>query len=351
MLFVGAKIFLAFPRTLAELGGPAAWMIVLIGGLTASLTVIAILGVLTHFPGRSLPEATEAVLGPVIGSLVNLAYAAFFYFVGFIGLREFSENIVAAILPRTPLPAVLIAFLAVIVYGCLLGAEAIARTAWFVAPFTVAGVIALLGGGLVTYRATNALYPFWGPGGLEIAGWGVLSVSLFSEILIVGVLGAELRQREKLVKAAWWSLLMGGLFLLGTVLVHLVVFPYPSSARVSFPLLEISRLIVTGRWLQRVESVFFVIWVMVGALKVSVAHYGCCRTLAHIVRLPRYQYLVIPLAVTLYSASLLPPNLTTAVDLDANILRSVGWIISLALPLLTWLVAVLRNGRRAGRAA
>lgn len=351
VIYIGAKIFLAFPRTMAELGGPAAWMIVLIAALASSLSWGAIYGLLSYHPGKTLSEATEATLGPWVGSLFNLAYAALFYAVTFLVLRQFSENIVTAILPKTPLSVVLIGFLVVIAYGSLLGIEAIARSAWFVTPFMMVGVMALLGGGLLTYRGENALAPFWGPGFLSVAGWGLIKVSLFAEILIIGLLAGQLRTQRDLLVSGWLTLLYSTLTFLVSVLVYSYVFPYPSSARVSFPLLEISRVIITGRWFQRVEGIFFVIWVLAGALKLSISLYGCSRFLAQVISLPRHHHLVLPLSVTVYSAALLPPNLPAAVSLDANLMRNWGWIISLVLPLVTWLVAAVRSGKRASHAA
>ncbi|MFZ5823057.1 MAG: GerAB/ArcD/ProY family transporter [Bacillota bacterium] len=351
VIYIGAKIFLAFPRTMAELGGPAAWMIVLIASLASSLSWLAIWGLLSQHPGKTLPEATEATLGPWLGSLVNLAYASLFYAVTFLVLRQFSENIVAAILPKTPLPVVIIGLLVVIAYGSLLGIEAIARSAWFVTPFMVVGVVALLAGGLFTYRGLNALTPFWGPGLLPVAGWGLIKVSLFAEILVVGLLAGQVRTQRDLLVSGWLTLAGSALAFLVTVVVYSYVFPYPGSSRVSFPLLEISRVIITGRWFQRVESIFFIIWVLAGALKLSISLYGCARFLAHVMNLSQYQHLVVPLSVTVYSAALLPPSLPAAVSLDANLLRNWGWIVSLLLPLITWVVSAIRRGGRASYVA
>lgn len=343
VIYIAAKIFLAFPRTIAEIGHTAAWMIVAVATIAACISWLGILALLSHHPGKSLMHATEASLGPWVGSLVNLAYAGFFFYVTFIVLRQFGENIVAAILPRTPLPVVLLAFLGAIVYGALLGIEAIARSAWIVMPFMVIGVMTLLAGGLYTFHGLNALTPFWGPGLIPVVGWGLVKVSLFGEILVIALLAGQFRSRRDLAQSGWWTLMLSAFFFLITVVAHSYVFPYPASAKISFPLLEISRVIITGRWLQRLEAIFFIIWVLAGALKLAISLYGCARVLAHVMKLPQFQHLVVPLALLSYSAALLPPSLPAAVQLDAELLRNWGWVVTVGLPLITWMVAALRG--------
>ncbi|MFZ5814249.1 MAG: GerAB/ArcD/ProY family transporter, partial [Bacillota bacterium] len=174
--------------------------------------------------------------------------------------------------------------------------------------------------------------------------WGLLKTSLLGEILLIGIVGNRFRSQKDLAQVGWWTLGLSTLLLLATVVVYLYVFPYPAASRVSFPLLEISRVIVTGRWLQRVETIFLIIWVLAGALKLMAGLYGAAKALGQVMQLATTRLLVMPLAALAYSLAFLPSSLPEAVQWDANLLRNYGWVISLALPGLTWLVSAVKTG-------
>lgn len=351
LLFFGAaKIFLAFPRRVVELAGTGAWLTVLVAALVAALTCLALSGLARQYPKQSLIGATEIILGPVLGTAVNLVYFAYFHFLCFTALRQFAENIASTILPRTPLPVLVFTFLAAGAYAALLGLEGIARVAWMMAPFSLITLTALLAGGWWSYHAAGFLTPVWGYGLPFSLGVGVVKSALFGDLLLAGLLVPHFRGEQRFHRIIWSSLLGAAALMFTTVVIYLAVFPWPSGARIGFPLLEISRLIITGRWVQRLESLFFVMWVAVATLQIGAGIWATSVTLAQTMKLNNYRHLVLPLALTIYSLAMLPTSLIEAVSWDTDFLRVYGGIVSVLLPLLTWVVDRVRH-KEAARAS
>ncbi|HWI53298.1 MAG TPA: GerAB/ArcD/ProY family transporter, partial [Symbiobacteriaceae bacterium] len=261
----------------------------------------------------------------------------------FLSLRQFSENITATVLPKTPLTVITLAFLGVACYGVILGLEGIARVVWVITPFSLVALVTLLGGGYLTHHGDNPLFPFWGWGAGATVGWGLLRSADFAELLLLGLLVPHFRRLDLLRKTAWIALGSSVLIIAGTVVLYEQIFPWPGGGRISFPLLEVSRLIITGRWVQRLESIFFLVWVIMATLAVTTGLYATVRTLAETIGLENERHLVLPVALTLYSLAQLPSNLALAVAWDAEGVRTWGWSISIVLPLLTLLVSTLRR--------
>lgn len=351
VIFIAAKIFLAFPRTMAELGETAAWLIVLIACATSLLTWWSMRGILRHYPGETLITATEQAAGPVIGNLLNLVYLAFFFFITFIVLRQFAETINAAILPHTPLPAMTGLLLGAVAYSAYIGIEALTRVSWLFGRLMLIVITSLLIGALATFMAPAALAPVFGPGLPQVAGWGLVKSSLLGELLIFGLLAPSFRRPELLSRAVYWTLGISGALLLATVLAFTLFAPFPTSERMAFPVLQMSRLIIGGRWFQRLEGLYLIAWVICAVVKLAVGLYGCAAILAQMLRVQSHRVLIFPLAMLAYNAAAMPPNLAETVRWDAEILRNFGWIASLAVPTLTWLPVSLRPQGRAARAA
>ncbi|NOV03845.1 GerAB/ArcD/ProY family transporter [Paenibacillus planticolens] len=347
ILFIITKIFLPFPRSMAELGGTAAWIIVLISALLSPLSWWGIRGVISNGrKGSSLITATEEILGPYLGNLINLAYFFFFFLITFIVLREFSEILATDILPRTPLNVTMLSLLIPISFVAFYGIETIGRISWFFIGLVLASIVVLLLGGLYTHTEPNALAPFWGTGKSRVFQMGLVKSSLFSELLVLGYLMPKMRKETEWARTAWWCLTISSFVFLCVMIVSLYVFPYPTLSRINTPLFEISRIINFGRWIQRVEVLFLVVWLLCTVIKLAIGLYCSSSTLAQILRLPTHQPLIFPLSILAFSLSLTPKSEMTAIAWDTELLRKYGAIISICLPILTWIVGEVRNRRR-----
>lgn len=341
-----AKVFLGLPRVLVELGGSAAWLIVLISMIHGPLMWLGVRGVLRLHPGRSLVTATEAILGPVLGTAVNLAYFGQFFALEAVVLREFSEGMVMVFLPTTPLPVVMLALLATVVYMTYLGMEALTRTAWLGGPFMLIGYVAMLAGAIWTHAEPNALAPYLGKGLDQVLLWGVTQ-NLLGDLLIFGLVAPSFRAFKQWDRAVWWTILFCTVLLVATEIVYLYVFPYPAGERIVLPLMQATRTISLGPALQRVESVFFVIWLVGSIFKLCGFLYVSASALAQTLRLPVYRHLLTPFAVLVFSLGLVPESVAETVRLDF-VLRQFGGIVTVLLPLITWGIGLLfrRDGKQ-----
>ncbi|WP_424767749.1 GerAB/ArcD/ProY family transporter [Paenibacillus sp. sgz302251] len=347
IIFIITKIFLPFQRTLSEGGGTASWIIVLIAAIMCPLTWWAIRGVLLNAKeGNSLIEATEEIWGPFFGTLMNLAYFCFFFMITFLVLREFAEILRTVILPNTPINVILISLLLTVSVAAHSGIEAVGRFCWLTVGLIVGSIFLVLICGLMTHAEPNALFPFWGKGKEQILKLGIVKSSLFSEMLVFGFLLPRMRKSQEWGRAIWWCMAVSALTLFSTTIIYLFVFPYPTAIRLNVPMYEVSRLIFFGRWIQRLESLFLIVWLISAAMKLAIGLYCTAATMSKILRLPKFQPLVFPLALLVYGFALLPESEIKVIAWDDKLLRTYGSLFSIGFPMITWLAGSVRKGRR-----
>lgn len=340
-----ARIFMTFPRSLVELAGPAAWLTPLPGLLLALLQTFFIWLLLKPHPGKTIVDITGDVLGKVAGTLVNILYIVFFLSIGITFTRIFSEAMIIAALPRTPISVVSIGFMITAMLGAYVGVEALARSARVTYPFVLGGIVLLLAS-LYPLININNIFPLLGIGPYQVFVQGGLFTGVISEVLIAAVIINSLASEKLYAPAVARAMLMSFTYLLILELAFVLVIHWRAASEYTLPFYKLSGLIYLGRFFQRIEAIFIIIWGYIGMIKISITLYAASVALAGTLKLKNYRPFIWPLGLIVFIASLLPPDMPSAVILDAEYIRTYGWIPTFILPVVVLAVDRLRRGRR-----
>jgi hypothetical protein len=85
------------------------------------------------------------------------------------------------------------------------------------------------------------------------------------------------------------------------------------AAEKTLPFYEMARLIYINKYVQRLEALFILLWVIAGVLGIAACLYGALYITARLCRLPTVRPLILPLGlIVLQVASLLPDAATVA---------------------------------------
>jgi spore germination protein (amino acid permease) len=341
-----ARIFLPYPRRLLEIGASASWMTPL-GGLIAVLIGFYLMYlVLRKNPGQTVIEITEQAFGPVVGTFLNLVTVGFFIAVGALFAREFAEALIIAALPNVPISAISIAYLSMGVLGAYLGIEALARTARLSYTYIFGGILLLLLA-LIPWWGTGDVFPLFGNGPIKIFGQGTYSTAGITEIIFAALIIQSMGGVERFRLVGYRSMLLGFATLIVILLVTNLTFHWDTMAENTLPFYRLARNIYLGRFFQRVESVFVIIWSVVAFIKIAITLYGASFALTRTLKLPDYRPLLWPLVIIMFILSILPPDLPTAIKLDNDWLRTYALIPNYLLSLL--ILAAFRLRRRGSR--
>lgn len=342
IIFIATKVFFAFPAAMAAKGYSAGWAVPLIGGMVAIVGWLIMVRLMERFPEKSIVEVGEEVAGPIIGGVFYLGFFAFILGWVLFQLRQFSETTITAILPETPISIITAAVLLTALYASYLGIEAISRACHLVIPF-VAGALALLLLGVLPYSRLEYLFPLAGPGVIKLVKEGLVTSSVFGEILILPLLFPCFRKVKDFKKAGLISLIISIIVMSIVVLVFVTYTPYPASANITIPLYSMARLISVGRFVQRVESIFLFIWIFGALLKISLGLYILTVSTGRYLKLPVFRPLLFPMAILIFTLNFLIPDLPTTLELGNNYLTGLGWAPSLVLPLILYAIVLVRK--------
>jgi hypothetical protein len=190
----------------------------------------------------------------------------------------------------------------------------------------------------------NYLAPLWGPGISKLIINGFFRSSILSELVFLGFLVPSLPKLNPF-KTGLILIAVATVLLTGAMIVTQMVFPPPVAAEHAYPFYEMARSIYFGRFYQRIEFIFILVWITMVLFSLSFRFYFTTVGLARIFRMPYYQPLLGMTALAVLAVALLYHNYTDTVYLDNLIRGRWAWVPAFLVPLFIYLVAVLMGKR------
>lgn len=139
---VVATAILFVPGITAGIAGPDGWIsLITVATFWGILVALVMLKLGNMFPGKTMVQYNEDIMGKWLGKIVSLLYIFWFIATNAVILREFIDFLLVVFLPETPITAfALTAILlsAVMVRG---GIEVIARVNLFISPILLSAFI------------------------------------------------------------------------------------------------------------------------------------------------------------------------------------------------------------------
>lgn len=347
LLFISniARLYLSYPRALIEGGAMAGWIVAIIATLFSLLYLWLFITLMKNFPGQSLVEVHEKLLGRFLGTLVNLFYAVFLLALVVAFFREYSEAMISSAMPRTPLSIIVGVFALAAVGTAFFSLDTLARTARLTTPFIVAALVLSLVT-VLNFMDWHNYFPILGTGPLTLLTEG-FKYSLISEGVLAAVLFPYFQDWIHFRKATFFGVLGGGVAMIALVFVYQGVFITNEAIEQSLPYYRLVKVISLGRFFQRIESIFLLSWGMVGMIKLAVTLYAGALVLTKTFRLPDNRPILWLSLIVTVSLSFLPKDLPTAIEFD-TFMRIWGLVPAAAVPAL---LIILSNFRKRKGAA
>ena len=332
------KLFLDFPRTVAEQAGTASWILLLYISLLAFLGFFIISKLYEKFEGKDILDICQESFGQIGKIIIGIILLAFLIFITSIVLREYSEDMKIVAFIASPISFVNLFFLLTMIVGAYFGIEAIVRFHAVTVPIIVVGSIIIMVGVMPYADYTNVL-PILGNGINEIFIKGFVKVSIYSEILILFLIVPYIKTNKNFKLVGYTSLGISTFFLTLSAYMFLAVRSYPTAIENFLPIYQLSRMINYGRFFQRIESLFLVMWVGAAMLYLSASFYFIVNIFKKMFNLEYYRPLIIPFAIIIFNLSLLPSNLIDAIKLHTQYFSNYSWIVTFLIIILVLIFA------------
>ncbi|WP_366923996.1 endospore germination permease [Metallumcola ferriviriculae] len=299
--FITGSSVLLLPGLEAE---NAAWIAVALGTLIGMLLIAFYLKLSSINEGADIIGVSIMRLGPVLGRAVALGYVWYFLHLGSLIVRDVTEFSTTVSFPQTPQVAIAIILLLLMVSLVRNGVEAMAKFTQVVVPVLLIFVFLLVTLLLNKVNLSN-LKP-WFPVDLKMFAKAVFStVSFpFAEAVVLTVLFPFTQINKKSMVLAVGTVAFSGLILVlaNTITIStLGAFAFNAT----FPAFEAARNIEALNFVERVEVMSSITFLIGAMIKLSVCLFGASVGLAQIFKLSSYQSMVIPAAVLIGNMSIL----------------------------------------------
>lgn len=299
--------YLVMPRMVASAGGDG-WLALIVGGVLSVLVAVSITRNQLRFPGETLAQYPQKLVGPFLGKLIALWVAAEFVLMAAAGLRLQADTIKLFLLNQTPMDVIMVIMLFTAAYAVLNGIQALARLSQVFFPLILALLIFifLL---LQTSAKYQELLPVASGGWRPLASASFLSWGAYIGFGHIGLTMAFLQKPRQgtmaivrgqsaviLIYVVTYILAVA---VLGVKQLQGLLFPVPDLVRaIEFPVFRI----------ERAEGFMLVVWLLASYMALIIGFWGVALILSQVFGFNKHEPLVYPLLPLIFILARIPAN-------------------------------------------
>jgi spore germination protein KB len=343
ILFTIGSSILIIPSGLAEAAEQDAWIAGIVG-LAGGLLVILLFNALgKQDTSLTLLENCEVILGKGLGKTLAFVFITFFFLLASTVVWDLVNFLTTHILVDSPIEVISILFISLVIFATRLGLETIVRCGEIFFPWVIGLLFLWMLFALPDAKFTNLL-PVMEDGLKPIWKGATLSMSIPYIQLIVFLMIYPAVYSKKTGRSLFIGTLFGGLILITITFACLLVLGVNGTIIQSHPSYILGKKISFGNFIQRIEVIVAIIWMLTIFFKLVVLFYASTIGFAQVLGVKDYRILTFPLGIILLILSLIVfPN-----DTYANEFASTSWIpysftICIILPFFLILIAKIRK--------
>lgn len=326
---------------LLKAGATGAWISALVAGFLAALLLWPAAICLQRIPGGSLIDLARAAVGTP-GAIATgiLVGGVLILHSGFV-IRETAEMAVSSNYPHTPQTFAVVALVLCVLYGAWGGTVALIKLCRLFLPMLLFSVGVVLVGAF-PWGEVHYLLPLWGPGALPLLARSTLMTALFSPAIFLLIGAGSVRDRERLGLAVWVTVCGAAALYAVAKAVLIMTFPFPMGPHVTFPMHEMARLILGGRFFERIEGAWVSLWVFGTACHVAAMIHAAALTYTRAFGMDSHRTAVLPTVMMALLVAFFPPDQNQTI-LWHEAGAPYGLALAFGLPLILAGVAALRR--------
>jgi len=348
LIFVCNQLFLSFPRNMAESVGNAGWILTIYVSILSLILFLIISRLYKNFEGKDILDIGEFLGGEIGRIIVGIIIVIDYVFIVSVVLREYGEDLKIISLIQSPISFVLVFFALGMVIGAYFGLEPLVRLGAISVPVIFLGFLIVMVGSIEFFNSSNIM-PVLGTGPSDIFIGGTSRISIFSGISLLFLITPFLRNHENFKKSGIVGIILSALILTVGTLVYSLVLPYPTTTSNFLPIYQLSRLISYGRFFQRIESIFVLVWSMTALIYLSSVLFFSAYIFKKTFKLEYHTPLILPFGILIFTLSLLPQSLMETIFIDDLIIRKYAWTVTFGLPLILLILASIKKRMKEGK--
>ncbi len=343
-----AKIFLSIPAKAAEISAGLSWLSSAVAAAAAFVPVLLLNFVFKWIPG-DLYSISRKLLGRWGAGFMAVFYIGIFLSDAALLLRQFAENTLLTALPGAEFSVVIAVYGLAVGLLVYLGIEAIARSSYLLMPFIVGSMLLIFLLLSPLYNIYN-LAPWLGNGIGPTVKSGMLTAGVNIGAIVAVILAVSFQSYRNLNACLVFGLGSSAVLKAIFFVLYVMVFGVAVAQEKTLPFFEAARLVYLSRYLQRIEAVFILLWVIVGVISIAISVYIGLYLITRLLNLPTMSPLIPTVVLILIQLAMIPGDITTTVNLDYRLLSTYYNGGLYGFPILLFALAYLKK-RKSGKAA
>jgi spore germination protein KB len=350
-LFVIIYLFELGSAILLDVGKNAeqsAWLAMLIGMVSGLLLFLVYYKLYIYYPTQLLTTYVRSIFGKYIGWMIGLLYVVYFIYITSRILRDFGGLLIITAYNKTPLAAMVILMVIVVMYVAAKGIEVIARTGqiyFVIVILTFLFVIFLeITAGIIHFKN---LLPVLGKGWRPVltTAFPTTFTVPFGEMIAFTMILPFVKKSVPVKKVSLTAIAVSGTYLALSAALNASILGADVFKRATFPVLSALSLVNMQEFLQHLDSLIVLVMIILGFFKIIIFFYAALIGTADLFNVQQPKKLTSSVAaVAVFSSVTMAANYSDHIEQG---LKLVPYFLHLpfqvAIPLLLLAVALIRK--------
>ncbi|GGE33514.1 germination protein GerKB [Pullulanibacillus camelliae] len=344
MLFTIGSNILDAPFVITNVANQSGWLAGILGWGVGILLVWLYSTVAQQFPKQTFIEYSQAVLGKALGNALNLFYVIYYFFLSSVMVGLIISFLNLQILPRTPMEVIGISFLLIAITGVHYGLGVIGRSAEIFFPW-ISTFLCLMFILLLPQINLSHLTPILDGGVRPIFRAAFTFLGLpFLELPIFLMIIPYVDNQKHIKKCFLLGTLLGGLVLVSTIFLCILVLGAQLTSLNQYPSYQLGKEISIGNFIQRIEVMVAIIWILTIFYKLSICLFVTSHGLSKLLHLKEQRSVLLPLILIISVITrIISPNQSFYDQFIRYYWAPASLPIGLGIPLLLLIVGRLRK--------
>jgi len=288
-----------------------AWLSGIVGMAAGMMNVLLFCAVGKLYPDMTLVQYNRVILGKWIGNAVSILVLFYFFFSASAHVREIGDFTTTHMMPETPIEAINLLFVGIIVLGVRLGLETIARAGEIFFPWLLL-LFVFLFISLIPQIDFKYMQPILENGIKPIIRGSFATMTFpFAELVAFLMIFPYVSRTDKLRKGFIGGAGVGGVVLLIVIALAILVLGPEMTARHIYPSYALAKEIDVPHFLQRVEAMVAILWIVTTYLKITLYVFVFHLGFAQLLGLRDYKSLALPFGwILIVLSNIVAPNIT-----------------------------------------
>ncbi|WP_409304810.1 GerAB/ArcD/ProY family transporter [Peribacillus sp. SCS-155] len=336
MLTIGVKLADDTPTIIYNKVHNSGWMTALITGIIASIPIFLTLNVLSRYKGKNLYMVFKLLFGKVFGFFISLCLLTIMFAQTIVDMRVNVDIISTLYFTRTPAIVIFALLITVCAYMAKKGIQYVGSTAWMILPYVKITLLLAL---VLTFFEGYlfSIFPFWGPGVIEIGKQSAAFSSLYFDFFLAAILATSIKSFKDFKKGTWIAFAFLITELTVSLLAFICLFDFPAVTEQAYPFHSVIRYIRLGNFLTHMETFFLPFWVIATFVRFAVLLYMNAMLIGDIFHIKEFEYLLPALGIIMLLIGLVPESPSFVTYYLKIAILQIETPVFISLPILMWI--------------